>query len=78
MKTSLVRKAERLAKERAPKPRTHFFWWDLDETEEMVRARMRAKIASGEASENDCLVMVTWQRPEDEGAEDRPGDPVLP
>jgi hypothetical protein len=64
MKPSVVRKADRLAKERAPEPRMHIFWWELDETREMVQARIRAKIASGEASENDCFVTYTWTRPE--------------
>jgi hypothetical protein len=67
---SAVRKADRVAKERAPKPRMHFFWWDDDETYDMVEARIRAKIASGEASENDRFVTFTWRRPEDEGADD--------
>jgi hypothetical protein len=32
MKPSVVRKADRMAKDRAPKPRMRFFWWKLDET----------------------------------------------
>ncbi len=70
MKPSVVRKADRVAKERAPKPRMHFFWWEEDETRDMVRARIRAKIASGEASENDRFVTFTWRRPEGDGPDD--------
>jgi hypothetical protein len=68
MKASLLRKADRVAKDRAPKPEMHYFWWDLDEPHEAVQARIRAKIASGRASETDCFVTFTWTRPEGEGA----------
>jgi hypothetical protein len=70
MKESVVRKADRMLRERAPKPRMHFFWWELDETYEMVEARIRARIASGEASANDRFVTFTWRRPEEEGPHD--------
>jgi hypothetical protein len=67
MKPSMLRKADRIAKDRALKPRMHFFWWGLDETCDMVQARVRAKIASGEASENDRFVTFSWRRSEDDG-----------
>jgi hypothetical protein len=70
MKTSLIRKADRIEKDRVPEPRMRFFWWDLDETYDMVEARIRARIASGEASENDRFVTFTWRRPEGEGPRD--------
>ena len=70
MKTSVIRKADRVAKERAPKPRMHFYWWDEDETNEMVQARIRAEIASGQAKKGDKFVIFTWRRPEDEGPAD--------
>jgi hypothetical protein len=66
MKPSVVRKADRMAKDRAPKPRMHFFWWGLDETRDRVQARIRASIASGKASENDHFVTFSWRRPEDD------------
>jgi hypothetical protein len=44
----------------------HFFWWEEDETRDAVDARIRAKIASGEASPNDRFVTFTWTRPERE------------
>jgi hypothetical protein len=72
MKPSVLRKADRIAKARAPKPRMHFFWWGQDETPDMVRARIRATIARGEASPNDRFVTFTWTRPEGESAEEWP------
>jgi hypothetical protein len=68
MKPSLLRKADRMKKDRAPAPRVHIFWWELDETYDMVQARIRAKIASGEASESDRFITYTWTRPKGEGA----------
>jgi hypothetical protein len=70
MKASALRKADRIARARAPTPRMHFFWWEQDETRDMVRARIRATIAGGEASPNDRFVTFTWTRPEGESAED--------
>ena len=70
MKTSMVRKAERIAKVRVPKPRMHFFWWDWGETRAMVRARIRAKIASGEARPKDRFVIFTWTREEGDGGDE--------
>jgi hypothetical protein len=70
MKESLIRKADRMLEDRAPEPQMRFVWWDLDETYDMVEARIRARIASGEASENDEFVTFTWRRPEGEGPHD--------
>ena len=68
MKASLLRKADRIAKERAPKRRKHYFWWGQNETLEAVRARIRAEIASGQARRGDLFVIYSWTRPEGEGA----------
>jgi hypothetical protein len=68
MKPSLLRKADRMTKDRTPEPRVHIFWWELDETYDMVEARIRAKIASGEASESDRFITYTWTRPKGDGA----------
>jgi len=46
MKESLVRKVDRMLEDRAPEPRMRFVWWELDETYDMVEARIRARIAS--------------------------------
>jgi hypothetical protein len=69
MKSSSVRNATRMAKARAPKPRWRFFWWG-DEPYEAVQARIRASIASGEASPHDRFVTFSWRRDEGEGAGD--------
>ena len=66
MKLSMVCKLDRLVKDRMPKPRLHYFWGHLHETDDMVQARIRAKIASGEASETDEFVIFSWRRPEDD------------
>jgi hypothetical protein len=67
MKLSTVRKAERVAKERAPKPRFHFIWWGSDEPRDIIQTRIHAMIASGEASRHDRFVPFSWTRPEDDG-----------
>src|ERR1700722_1877292 len=41
MKPSLVREADRTAKDRPPKPGMHFFWSGLDKTRDRARARIR-------------------------------------
>jgi hypothetical protein len=66
MKRSLIRKIDGVAKERAPERRTHTFFWALNETRAAVDARIRAKIASGEASPNDRFITFTWTRTEDD------------
>jgi hypothetical protein len=66
MKASLVRTLSRLARIRAVESRTHYFWWDLDETHDVVQARIRAMIASGEANEHDEFVTFRWKRSPDE------------
>jgi hypothetical protein len=65
MKQSLLRKAERIAKDRASTPRVRMFWWGLDEPHEAVDARIRASIASGETSPNDRYAIFSWRRPEE-------------
>ena len=70
MKPSVVRNADRMAKDRAPKPRMHFFWWGLDETRDSVQAQIRGSIASGEARENDRFVTFSWRRSEGDGPDD--------
>jgi hypothetical protein len=69
MKPSVIRRAERIAREDAPTPRVRFFWWELDETREAVEARIRASIASGETSPNDRRFIFTWRRPKGDGTD---------
>jgi hypothetical protein len=44
--------------------RTHTFFRDPHETQDVVRARIRAKIASGQASPSDRFVTFFWRAPE--------------
>ena len=74
MKSSMLRRTEQIAKARAPEPRMHFFWWHSHETRAMVRARIRATIASGEASRYDRFVIFSWTREDGERAGDPPAD----
>jgi hypothetical protein len=48
----------------------HFCCWELGETREMVQARIRVRIGSGEASENDRFITFSWRRSEDDGPDD--------
>jgi hypothetical protein len=70
MKESFVRRLDRLERIYAVESRTHYFWWDLDETHDMVQARIRAMIASGEANQHDQFVTFRWKR----SADARPDD----
>ena len=47
--------------------RTHIFFRDPHETQDVVRARIRDKIASGQASPNDRFVTFYWRTPEGDG-----------
>jgi hypothetical protein len=42
---------------------THYFFRGLDETHADVQARIRARIASGEAAPKDQFVIFRWQSP---------------
>jgi hypothetical protein len=42
---------------------THYLFQGLEETYEDVQARIRAKIASGEAGPNDQFVIFRWRSP---------------
>jgi hypothetical protein len=64
MKPSLERRARCLERIRAAQCRTHYLWQDMDETDDQVEARIRAMIASGEASPNDRFVTFCWRSPE--------------
>jgi hypothetical protein len=46
--------------------RTRFIFRDIGETDDMLQARIRAEIASGEASEDDRFVTFAWLEPEDD------------
>jgi hypothetical protein len=69
MKASLVRRCSCVEGVRAAQRRTHFLWQNTDETYDVVRARIDAMIASGEASRNDRFVTFSWRSDADDGAE---------
>jgi hypothetical protein len=70
MKRALQRRIEAVAKKvHAPAPRMRFLFQETDETHEQLRARFRAMIASGQASENDRLVSFHWLPPAAEEAD---------
>jgi hypothetical protein len=64
MKSSHVRQASRAEQVRASERRTHTFFQDEGETDDIVQARIRAKIARGDASPHDRFVTLFWQSPE--------------
>ena len=47
--------------------RTHIFFGDTHETADVVQARIRAKIASGQASPGNRFVTFFWRAPEGDG-----------
>jgi hypothetical protein len=57
------RRFGRLQQAHAAQRRTHTFFQDPHETEDMVQARIRAKIASGQASPSDRFVIFFWRDP---------------
>jgi hypothetical protein len=68
MKSSLVRQVGRAEQVSASGRRTHTFFGDEGETDEIVQARIRAKIARGDASPHDRFVTFFWKSSEgDEG-----------
>jgi len=68
MKSSLVRQVDRAEQVRASGRRTHTFFRNPGETDEMAQAQIRAKIARGDASPHDRFVIFSWKSPEgDEG-----------
>ena len=61
MISSLERRVCRVERAGASERRTHFVWRDTDETADVVQARIRATIASGEASPRDRFVTFSWR-----------------
>jgi hypothetical protein len=70
MKRALQRRVEAVAKKvHTPAPRMCILFQETGETDEQVRARFRAMIASGEAGENERLVKFHWLPPAAEAAD---------
>jgi hypothetical protein len=68
MRASLVRRVRGVERLLAAQRQTHYLFKGLDETEEALQARIRAKIANGEAGPNDQFVTFRWRSPAgDEG-----------
>ena len=61
---SLERRFCRVQQAHTTERRTHTFFRDPHETQDVVRARIRAKIASGQASPSDRFVTFYWRTPE--------------
>jgi hypothetical protein len=64
MKASIVRQVARAEQVGASERRTHTFFRNPGETQEAVRAQIRAKIARGDASPHDRFVTFFWKSPE--------------
>jgi hypothetical protein len=69
MRPSLVRRVRGVERARAAHRRMRFVWQGTDETSEEVEARVRAMIASGEASGTDEFVTFGWRSPANDGAD---------
>jgi hypothetical protein len=67
MNPSLERRVDALEKAHAAHCRTHYLFRGMDETHAQVQVRIRAMIASGEASRNDRFVTFSWLPPADDG-----------
>jgi hypothetical protein len=71
MTRSLARRIDGLARAHVARRRTHYLFRGMDETPDQVEARMRAMIASGEASQGDRFVIFSWKSgPDDDAATD--------
>jgi hypothetical protein len=64
MTSSLERRCCRVQQAHTAQRRTHIFFRDPHETQDVVRARIRDKIASGQASPSDRFVTFYWRTPE--------------
>ena len=69
MRPSLARRVRGVERARAAHRQMRFIWQGTDETSAEVQARIRARIASGEASPTDEFVTFTWRSPANDGAD---------
>jgi hypothetical protein len=63
---SAERRVGRVEGAQAASRRIHTFFRNPGETQEMVQAQIREKIASGEASPTDQFVTFFWRAPDGE------------
>jgi predicted DNA-binding WGR domain protein len=66
MRSSVERRFGRVQQAHTAQRRTHTFFRDPHETQEAVQARIRAKIARGDASPGDRFITFFWRAPEGE------------
>ena len=66
MKLSAERRFGRVQQAHTAQRRIHTFFRNPGETQEAVQARIRAKIARGDASPGDRFVTFYWRDPEGE------------
>lgn len=67
-KPSADRRLDRVERNHATPSRMRFIWRAKDETDEQVKAKMRAMIANGEAGPNDQLITYEWGAPAGDGS----------
>ena len=60
MNLSLCRRLARIEHAVAAQRRVHYLFREMDETDDLVQARIRAMIASGEARPSDRFVIFSW------------------
>jgi len=63
MNLSLERRVDGLERARAARCRTHYLFRGMGETYAQVQTRIRAMIASGEASRSDRFITFSWRDP---------------
>jgi hypothetical protein len=67
MKSPLLNRVCSMERVRAAQSRDHYLWKKTDETDDQVRARIDAMIATGEASRNDRFVTFSWRSEANDG-----------
>jgi hypothetical protein len=61
MKASLARRVFRVERRCSVPPRTHFIWREPHEGQEVIEARKREMIRSGQASPIDRFITAEWR-----------------
>jgi hypothetical protein len=63
MRPSLRRRMNCMERVLAAQRRDHYLWQGDDETDEMLAARIRARIESGKARPYDRFITFRWRSP---------------
>jgi hypothetical protein len=61
MKAALTRRVFRVERRCSAPARTHFIWREPDEGQEVIEARKREMIRSGQASPIDRFITAEWR-----------------